>query len=121
MGGATMSRTFEGVAAINLIRCLKWHPTGIEEWSVADWALAMGGEAGEVLNAVKKLKRLESGIRQAKGPHTVTESIYQIKKEIGDVYLYLDLLAQRIGADMEDCVVLAFNETSVKEGFEERL
>lgn len=114
-------RTFDYVSEANLARCKKWHPGGVDDWTVADWAVAMGGEAGEVLNAVKKLRRLETGIHALNGPQDVDSAIRHIKKEIGDVYLYLDLLCHKVKVRIEDCIVLAFDSTSIFENFEDRL
>lgn len=59
---------------INLDRLEEWHPNGLEEWSVADWAVAMAGEAGEICNAVKKLRRIETSVSQVTGPPNTRES-----------------------------------------------
>jgi len=113
-------KTFEQVAAINVDRCLVWHPGGLAEWSALEWAGAMCGEAGEAANVAKKIKRVDTGL---KGSNKMTrdELVEKLKKEIGDTYLYLDLMAQREGLTMEECVRYAFNMTSEKEGFPQRL
>lgn len=109
------------ISQINLSRALIWHKGGLEEWSAADWSNAMAGEAGEVCNAVKKLRRIECGINQKAGPHTREEAIAEIAKEIGDTYLYLDLLAQRLGIDFSRAIVDTFNRVSEREGFPQRM
>lgn len=113
--------TFEKVREINIARCNRWHAGGIEEWSVVDWSNAMAGEAGEVCNAVKKYRRVEGNMVQSKGPQTLEEATAAIATEIGDTFLYLQLLAARLGLRMEDCVVDTFNRVSEREGFPERL
>lgn len=113
--------TFKEYSKVSLSRCLRWHPAGIEEWSVSDWAMAMAGEAGEVCNAVKKLRRLETGAQQTSGPQTREAAIAEIAKEIGDTYAYLDLLAQRLGIDIEKAIKDTFNRISERENFPERL
>lgn len=40
---------------------------------------------------------------------------------IGDTVVYLDLLAQRLGLRLEDCVRDTFNRISEREGFPERI
>lgn len=112
--------TFSEVSTINLSRALVWHPCGLEEWSVSDWSNAMAGEAGEVCNAVKKLRRLECDIQQANGL-TKEQAIAAIKQEIGDTYLYLDLLAQRLGINIETAIRDTFNRVSIREGFTQRM
>lgn len=113
--------TLETISSVNLDRALVWHPDGLEGWSVSDWAVAMAGEAGEVCNAVKKLNRIGTEIRQAEGPSDRDAALRAIANEIGDTFLYLDLLAQRLGLRIEDCVSDTFNRVSVREGFPHRL
>ena len=43
--GAAAELTFQNLALINLKRCNRWHPAGLHSWTVADWGIAMGGEA----------------------------------------------------------------------------
>jgi NTP pyrophosphatase (non-canonical NTP hydrolase) len=111
--------TFKEVTAINIRRSRRWMH-GVD-WSVVDWSNAMAGEAGEVCNAVKKLRRIECGMRQLNGPVSREDAVVRISKEIGDTFLYLNLLANHLGLTMEDCIRHAFNETSDKESFPERL
>lgn len=117
--------TFKAVTDTNLARCIRWHgPQGVhdESWAIADWSNAMAGEAGEVCNAVKKLKRLTTGMQQhGNVPESIEAAIQHIGKEIGDTFLYLNLLAARLGLRMEDCIREAFNGVSVREGFPERI
>jgi hypothetical protein len=56
-----VSLSFAELRGQNTTRCNRWHLGGIEEWTVSDWAVAMLGEAGEAANAVKKLRRIETG------------------------------------------------------------
>lgn len=112
--------TLKRIADTNLDRCLVWHPSGLQEWSSLEWAGAMCGEAGEAANVAKKLKRVDTGLKGSdRTPRE--ELLAKYKKEIGDVFLYLDLMAQREGLTLEECVVYAFNQTSEKEGFPQRL
>lgn len=117
--------TFADFRAINARRCGRWHKKGMEEWSVADWAVAMAGEAGEVCNAVKKLRRVECDALNINEPgrqlSTVDEAVKQIGKEIADTLIYLDLLALRLGLDLEAELIAKFNETSARYDFPERL
>jgi NTP pyrophosphatase (non-canonical NTP hydrolase) len=97
----------------NLKRCLLWHPGGVEDWSLSDWAVAAAGEMGEVCDAIKKLNRTRDGIKASK-----TATIEDVGKEIADTVLYLDLLAQRIGFNLADLIEQKFNEVSAREGFD---
>lgn len=112
---------FKQVSKVNKERALLWHKGGLDEWTIADWSNAMCGEAGEVANAVKKYRRLEGGLQQKSGPQTFDEAKEAIAKEIGDTYLYLDLLAQVLGIDIQDAIVSTFNRVSKREGFPQRL
>jgi len=117
--------TFAEVTAVNVARCDRWHKNGLTDWNVADWAVAMAGEAGEVCNAVKKLRRLEDEIANISDPDrqlsTRQEAIAKIGEEIADTFLYLNLLAVRLGIDLPAEVVRKFNATSERYGFPERL
>jgi NTP pyrophosphatase (non-canonical NTP hydrolase) len=118
-----MPRTFEEISQINRDRSKQWHSTGSageSNWSVSDWGVAMAGEAGEVCDAIKKLNRRRDGITMGV-TRSQEELTIDIGKEIADTFLYLDLLAERLGLNMEDCIVQKFNEVSDKYGFPQKL
>jgi len=121
---------FNEVAKKNMERCGMWHQKGgLTDWSPLEWAAAMTEEAGELMEAVvqlvitasrvagfiKKMRRLESGINASNNSATVHEARDKVRKELGDLYLYADLVAQSLGLEMEDCVVYAFNMVSARE------
>ena len=113
-----MSRiTFHELEVSNKTRCEQaYHP--IAEWSPTDWACAMGGECGEALNLVKKLRRL-TGPTDRKTLAVIqnaTESglVAAIGEELADVVIYADLLSTRLGLSLGNCVVAKFNATSRK-------
>ncbi len=113
--------TFHGVSSTNRTRCERWHPGFPKDgWTGADWSNAMAGEAGETCNKVKKLRRIEFGITQASGD-TREQLLVDLATEIGDTFLYLDLLAQHYGLDLAHCVADTFNRVSKREGFPERI
>lgn len=114
------------VSTINLQRALRWHPNGLTEWSLSDWGIAMAGEAGEACNVIKKLNRIRDGIQQKEYANNCDSDaeeilLHKLAMEIGDVYLYLDLLARRAGLNIEYCIRDTFNRVSEREGFPERL
>lgn len=130
------------LAATNAERCRRWHPPESEQWSLADWSNAMGGEAGEAQNKVKKLRRIEtrtdvgpwsresprgSGIRADVDRATQSRTLAKaIGLELADVVIYADLLAQELtrkygGYDLSELVVTKFNAVSHREGYPERL
>jgi len=107
------------VSVTNLARCLRWHPQGLDSWSLSDWAVALSGEVGELCNVIKKLNRVRDGLPGNK--ESPDELRANLGPEIADVYLYLDLLAQRAGLVLEECIRDKFNATSQRVGFPERL
>jgi hypothetical protein len=118
---APLDLTFVEVSTTNRARCERWHPGFPDDgWTGADWSNAMQGEAGETGNIVKKLRRIEFGLTQAAGD-THQDLLTKLAVEIGDTFVYLDLLAQHYGLTLADCVVATFNRISHREGFPERL
>ena len=117
--------SFAEVTRENIARCNRWHKNGITDWSPERWAVAMQGEAGEVCNALKKLFRIEDEIANINDPDrqisTREGAIAKIGEEIADTFLYLNLLACRLGISLEAEVIAKFNSTSEKYGFPERL
>lgn len=113
------SITLAMFASINRSRALRWHQNNLESWSLSDWFTALAGEVGELANVVKKLNRVRDGLQQK----AVDESTLQqaLADEIGDVFAYLDLFAQRAGLVLETCAREKFNRISEREGFPERL
>ncbi|MEW8120042.1 MAG: MazG-like family protein [Candidatus Thiodiazotropha sp.] len=95
----------------NVKRCEEvFHP--LNQWTATDWACAMAGEAGEVCNAVKKLRRLDDGTNTAKDPQTEEEALKAIGAELADTIIYCDLLAARLGLDLSVEIQAKFNEVS---------
>lgn len=117
------SDAFRLVAEANAARAGRWHPgfpNSSDGWTGADWSNAAAGEMGETCNIVKKLRRIETGTQQAEAP-TRAELLAKLATEIGDTYIYLDLLAQFYGLDMHRCIADTFNRVSIREGFPERI
>jgi NTP pyrophosphatase (non-canonical NTP hydrolase) len=113
--------TFGAVSAVNRARCERWHPGfPADGWTGADWATAMAGEAGEACNVVKRLRRDDFGRVQA-AADSRADLVAKLATEIGDTFLYLDLLAQFYGLDIARCIADTFNRVSVREGFPERI
>lgn len=117
------------IGRVNARRAGRWHgnfPNNADGWSLADWSNAMCGEAGEAANVVKKLRRIETGLRQyEQGGLSDQEMraalLTKLATEIGDTFVYLDLLAQAAGLSLNRCVIDTFNRVSEREGFPERL
>lgn len=136
------------ISKINRARAERWHAGG-GEWFASDWSNALGGEAGELQeaviditamrlalllgartgaleNTVKKVRRHETHVdRIATGQSYNTPALEElrqrVKDEIADVFLYLDLLAGHFDLELEDCIFPKFNAVSEIQGFPERL
>lgn len=112
--------TFEALNETNTERCEDVFHT-INHWSPTDWACAFAGEAGEVCNAVKKLRRLDDGTNTAKDPQTAEEAIQAIAMELADTIIYADLLATRLGIDLSKAIIQKFNIVSIRMGSDLKL
>ena len=114
--------SFDEVTAANRARCERWHPgfPTDDDWVLSDWSNAMCGEAGELANVVKKMRRHECGLANAGDP-PIEELREKAASEIADVFLYLNLLAEKLDIDMPAAIVDKFNEKSVEQDFPERL
>ena len=77
------------------------------DWTLLEWAGALCGEAGELANLLKKVRR---------GDVTLDEARPAIAKELADNVIYLDIIAKQAGIDLGRAVTQKFNETSTKTG-----
>jgi NTP pyrophosphatase (non-canonical NTP hydrolase) len=73
--------------------------------------MELGGEAGEVLNAGKKLARHEMSMVGG------CTDITNMKEELGDVIICCELIAKHYNIDLWEAVVEKFNKTSEKHNF----
>jgi NTP pyrophosphatase (non-canonical NTP hydrolase) len=105
----TVSMSFEAFSRVNRERCES--ATGfnhqLDSWSTSDWFLAALGELGEAANIAKKLNRVRDGIPGNKV--SPDELRAKLRQELGDVFVYLDLLAQSLGFRIGDAAVEVFN------------
>ena len=109
--------TFDALRIANEARQAHWG--GADNWTLADWSNAVAGEVGEACNVVKKIRRPELGTR---GNAADLPTYYrQLESEIGDVVIYLDLLARKAGLELDTCVMRSFNEKSEELGMPVRL
>jgi NTP pyrophosphatase (non-canonical NTP hydrolase) len=113
--------TFSGFSAANRARCESPEGFGhaLDSWSLSDWFTATMGELGEAANNAKKLNRVRDGIKG----NTVAEAELRAKlrNEIADTFIYLDLLAQSAGINLEDAVRDTFDAKSAEIGYGKRL
>jgi len=119
--------SFREFSIINAQRAAKWHHgfpkqdrTDPTYWSGADWSNAACGEAGEMANVVKKLRRHETSARGAVDPPPV-DLLEKLGDELADVITYVDLVATFYGIDLAAAVVRKFNAISEREGLPQRI
>lgn len=109
--------TFAMFSATNRERCEAKsgfnHP--LHGWSMSDWFTALIGEVGEAANVAKKLNRTRDRIPGNKDGDEALRA--KLRKELGDVYVYLDLLAQSLGFCIGDAAVEVFDAKSEEIGF----
>lgn len=109
-------QTFATLREANSTRQKLWNATRGGASNGALYAgVELAGELGELLNVIKKLER------EARGLPGSRASRAQLREEIGDVAICLDLLASEFGEDVETCAALKFNKTSETLGFTTRL
>lgn len=109
--------TFKEFSAINRRRCEERTGFGhlLGSWSLSDWMTACLGELGEAANVAKKLNRVRDGI--VGNDKTPDELRAALSDELADAFIYLDLMAQSQGIDLEQAVLSKFDKTSDKIGW----
>lgn len=112
-----MSLTFSEFSKANRARCREmWHNE--DDWSLADWFMALAGELGELGDALKKLRRLDDlGLPVAQDERDRVSQLRahlteQVGKESADIVAYLDLLLHRARLDLGQVTATKFNEVS---------
>ena len=112
-----MPLTFARLREANAARQRRWDAEGRLQGDIGLlWrSNELGGEVGELQNAIKKLVRENMGIR---GSRTTT---WALVDELADVVICADLLAMDLGIDLDLAVRAKFNQTSDKVGIAVRL
>lgn len=106
--------SYEQFSKANLNRCQSTHGFNhsLSSWSASDWLVALLGELGEAANVIKKIKRAQEGVR---GNKESLETLYlKLEEELGDTFVYFDLLCQSLGHNAFELGVKAFNRKSVE-------
>ena len=108
--------TFEEFQRVNKARC-EAAAQSIDGWLPSQWSNAMAGEAGEACNITKKMDRIwpANQFKQSWNKpedQRMSELEDRLALELGDVVIYADLLATRIGRSLGDCVRESFNRKS---------
>lgn len=110
------SLTFADLRAANLARLphfknRKGEPAHTQpdgsDWSLNDWATALTGEVGEAANILKKVRR---------GDVTIEEARPDLSRELADIQTYLDILAFQAGIDLGEATIAKWNEVSERVG-----
>lgn len=109
-----MINSLDRLRQANIDRHAVW--PGAEACSMEFYAIEFGGEAGEVLDAVKKYIRSRDNVSGNKAGVSMDMLKVAIMEEMGDVLISLDLLARELNINLSDCVPMKFNKTSVKVG-----
>jgi hypothetical protein len=111
--------TFAEFARVNRLRCesREGFDHALDSWSTSDWFTALFGELGEAANVAKKLNRIRDsvGVKANRGVEA-EELRTKLRQELGDGYVYLDLLAQSLGFLIGDAAVEVFNAKSKELG-----
>jgi NTP pyrophosphatase (non-canonical NTP hydrolase) len=118
-----MPISFQEFSEANRLRCesRKGFNHQLEEWSASDWMTAVVGELGEAANVIKKLNRIRDGIHGNKIGEERQHLINKLRHELGDAFIYLDLLCQALGYSIDSAAVEAFNAKSAEIGYPEKL
>lgn len=114
-----MSDFLEELREANLNRQNEWPGYDPEKIGSLFRAAELAGEAGELVNAVKKLYRHENGI--AGNKVSKDDLMVNLREEIGDVLISLDLLAIEYEIDLAECTIDKFNKTSNEVGLDTTL
>jgi NTP pyrophosphatase (non-canonical NTP hydrolase) len=108
--------TFQRFSAINAARCRDGFKHDLNDWSPSDWMVATVGELGEAANVMKKLNRERDGI---KGNSQTVEALCEsLERELADTFIYLDLMCQALGIDLESAVRRTFDAKSREIGYQ---
>jgi NTP pyrophosphatase (non-canonical NTP hydrolase) len=101
------------LSAANATRQLEWDIDNQIDLSYRGNELA--GEVGEACNVIKKLERERMGIRGSR------DTVEHLMEELADVVICVDLIASRLGYDLDHAVREKFNATSEKYGLLTRM
>lgn len=116
-----MPMTFGEFSHANRLRCEA--PNGFKHplsgWSTSDWMTALVGEVGEAANIVKKLNHVRDGVPGNK--LTEPQLRHELRKELGDVFVYLDLMCQSLGFNLAEAAAEVFNAKSDEIGYPGKL
>ncbi len=105
-----MSDVLTDLRWASIARQIEWAGGTQEPLPVLFKATELGGEAGEVINVVKKLGRERLGWTGSRA------TVEQLADELADLVICADLLAEPYGIDLAAAIVRKFNATSEQRG-----
>lgn len=105
--------SFPTLREANIVRDSEWDPE--HKINLAFRYTELAGEVGELGNLIKKILREQAGMRGTRANHA------ELREEIADVAICLDLLAMHLRIDLPSAIVEKFNKTSEKYGLTTRL
>ena len=108
---------FVDLRLANMARQEEW--PGGEHVDLAFRGLEMAGEAGELANKLKKLVRLQRGIKGTTEDQKAL--LLEVLDEMADVVICVDLIAMHLDLSLNFGVRAKFNATSEKHGLKTRL
>lgn len=117
-----MNFNWKRFSALNAQRCES--PDGYNDkrgnWTIFEWLAKAAGEMGEVLEAEKKVQRVERA--PPSGPIDLPALKAKGRKalfyEIADVVIYLDLVCSFLGVSLPELVIDKFNKKSAELGMD---
>ena len=77
------------------------------DWTLGEWCNAVAGELGEAANLIKKVRRGDLSLEEARP---------QLADECADIVTYLDILAKQAGIDLGKATKDKFNRVSERVG-----
>lgn len=103
--------TFEQLKTANAARRAENSGGGTEStWTITDWTNALCGEAGELANFAKKVRRSRPN------DPTLEEAKQDLAYELADIVAYADIIATYLGIDLAKAIKDKFNIVSDRVG-----
>ena len=90
----------------------------LSDWNGLVWMVALVGEVGEAAKIINKLNRERDGI--IGNDCTRVALMENLRDELADAAIYLDLLCQSYGFDLETIRDHKFAKTSAKIGYDDK-
>lgn len=87
-----MSLAFTALLTANRTRHVRFYAPEQRPWTDTEWVLAIGGEAGEACNIIKKLQRAQQGMA-GNGGSTIETLTQDLGAELADVVIYAVVVA----------------------------